>query len=297
MQHDATAPHQLDRSARPFRYYRNAVERHWDPADIDLSTDAERLLDVEEEVFDGLRAAVAKFGAGELAVTTDLAPLGVVLDDPESQLFVTTQLYEEAKHTDFFDRYWREVVHRVEDERGMAPTSPNDGRWFNEAYDELFARNEAAMARLLSEDTPETRAQAFCHYHLVVEGILAQTGYYGLQRAYGGETEGLPRLPGLVEGLDFIRRDEGRHVGFGMAQLKELLAAGVDPALLHETVGELLPLVDGITTDRLDEERPGPSADDLRTYAAGKHTQRMKQITVPTEPIPDVDALTSLESD
>ncbi len=186
MQHDATTSHQLDRSARPFRYYRDAVERHWDPADTDLSRDVEALVDADEGVLDGLRAAVAKFGAGELAVTTELAPLAVVRSDPESQLFVTTLLYEEAKHTDFFDRYWREVIRRVEDECGFERTSPDDGRWYNAAYDEPFDRTEAAMARLLTEDTPETRARAFCHYHLVVEGILAQTGYFGLQRAYGG---------------------------------------------------------------------------------------------------------------
>ncbi len=82
-----------------------------------------------------------------------------------------------------------------------------------------------------------------------------------------------------------------------MTQLKDLVAAGVEPELLYETVGELLPLVDDITTDGLDDDGPGPSADHLRGYAAGKHTQRMKQITVATEPIPDVDALTSLEGD
>ena len=301
MRRDPERTLQLDRAARPFRYYRNAVERHWDPADVDLSEDFDGLVAMareDEQYFDQFRAAVAKFGAGEQAVTEDLAPLAVVLDDPESEMFVTTQLYEEAKHTDFFDRYWREVVHAVEDELGLDRTAPTANRWFNDEYDELFDRNDAAMQRLLTDDTPENRAKAFCHYHLTVEGILAQTGYYGLQRAYGPENEALPHLPGLVEGLDYIRRDEGRHVGFGMAMLKELVAEGVDPQLLHETVGELLPLVDSITTDGAEEEEgPGASPDELRSYASGKHTQRMKQITVASETIPNVDQLTSLEGD
>lgn len=289
----------LDRDSRPFRYYRDAVERHWDPADIDLAGDVGGLVELDAEQFDGLRAGLAKFGAGEAAVAEDLAPLGVVLDAPEEGAFVTTQLYEEAKHADFFDRYWTEVVHEAERERGLAPSDPAADRWYNDAYDELFARNERAMARLLAEDTPETRAVALCHYHLTVEGILAQTAYYGLQTSYGPETPELPDLDGLVTGLDRIRRDEGRHVGFGILQLKELVADGVDPRLLHDTVEGLLPLVDGITTDSMAEDAdvPGPGPDDLRAYAAGKHTQRMNQITSADGAVPDVETLTRLESD
>ncbi|MWG35990.1 ribonucleotide-diphosphate reductase subunit beta [Halomarina oriensis] len=300
MYRDTSKRLQFDRGQRAFRYYRNAVERHWDPSAVDLSADVDGLVamvETDPEYFDQFRAAVAKFGAGEQAVTEDLAPLAVVLEESEAQMFVTTQLYEEAKHADFFDRYWREVVHAVEDDRGIERSSPMEPRWFNDGYDELFERNDAAMDRLLTEDTPENRAKAFCHYHLTVEGILAQTGYYGLQRAYGPDNEELPTLPGLVEGLDYIRRDEGRHVGFGMTMLKDLVAGGVDPQLLHDTVGELLPLVDSITTDGLEADGPAASPDELRTYAAGKHTQRMKQITVASEAIPDVDQLTSLESD
>lgn len=292
----------LERDSRSFRYYRNAVERHWNPGDIDLSADVDGLLELEPEQFDGFRAGIAKFGAGEEAVTEDLAPLAVVLDEPEDQMFITTQLYEEAKHADFFDRYWREVVHEAEQERGLERSSPRDSEWFDDDYVELFDRMESAMDRLLVEDTPETRAVALSHYHLTIEGILAQTAYYGLQTTYSDRTPESPNLVGLCRGLDLIRRDEGRHVGFGMLKLKELLREeAVDPQLLHETVGELLPLVDGITTasysDDDDVEIHGPGPEELTGYASGKHTQRMKQITSATETVPDVETLTQLESD
>ncbi|WP_435195180.1 ribonucleotide-diphosphate reductase subunit beta [Natronomonas sp. EA1] len=289
----------LSRDARSFRYYRNAVERHWDPQDVDLTSDAARLDVLTTAEFDALRAALAKFGAGEESVTTDLAPLAVVLDDVEDQLFLTTQLYEEAKHTDFFDRYWREVVHEAERARGLEESSPHEDRWYDDDYVELFDRMETAMHRLLAEDTPETRAVAYAHYHLTIEGILAQTAYYGLQTTYGPDVEGAPHLPGLCAGLDLIRRDEGRHVGFGMLKLKELVAEGVDPQLLHDTVNELVPLVNGITTAGFDEgvEPAGPGPNDLVAYAAGKHTTRMKQITTASEAVPDVNELTKLESD
>ncbi len=291
---------QLETGTRSHNYYRNAVEKHWDPHEIDLEADREGAAELPEPAFEGLKQSLALFGAGEESVTEDLSPLAVVLEDIEDQMFITTQLYEESKHTDFFDRYWREVVHAEEERRGQELSSPTDEKWFNEPYDELFERNERAMARLLEEDTPENRAKAHCHYHLTIEGILAQTGYYGLTLAYGENEPDLPDLPGLVEGLKLVRSDEGRHVGFGMAKLKELVASGaVDADLLRETVDELVPLVqESLTSDESasSEAGPGASPSELADYAYTKHEQRMRQITSASEQIPDVEELTELEA-
>ena len=46
---DSTRHLQLDTDSRSNRYFRNAVERHWDPFDIDLSRDVENLLAFTEE--------------------------------------------------------------------------------------------------------------------------------------------------------------------------------------------------------------------------------------------------------
>lgn len=291
---------QLNTTIRPHNYYRNAVEKHWDPHEIDLEADRKGASELSEPAFEGLKRSLALFGAGEESVTEDLAPLAVVLEDIEDQMFLTTQLYEESKHVDFFDRYWREVVLAEEKRRGQELSSPTDERWFNDPYDELFERNERAMARLLDDDTPENRARAHCHYHLTIEGILAQTGYYGLTLAYGENEPELPDLPGLVEGLKLVRSDEGRHVGFGMAKLKLLVSSGsVDPELLRETVDELVPLVQESLTGNggaSTESGPGPTPSDLADYAYTKHEQRMRQITTASEKIPDVEELTELEA-
>jgi ribonucleoside-diphosphate reductase beta chain len=296
---------QLDRESRGTRYYRNAVERHWDPAEIDLGADRETLIEylngVDEpgRYLDAMRMGVARFGAGEQAVTEDLAPLAAALDDLDDQMFITTQIYEEAKHTDHFDRYWREVIHPVEEAIGLERSSPTDGRWFNDAYDELFERNERAMHRLLDDPTPEAFAEAYCHYHLVIEGILAQTGYYGMQQSYSEHDHPeLPHLPGLYRGFTKIRQDEGRHVGFGMAKLQALVSeAGVDPHLLDETVNELLPLVNDIAANPDDQyvEDVGPEPATLQQFATEKHVDRMEQIKDAAEDIPDLDSLTELE--
>ena len=305
MQLDSTRELQLDRGSRGMRYYRNAVERHWDPGEIELEEDRERLVDFlrsspeSEVVFDTLRTNVARFGAGEQAVTEDLAPLATALDDIDDQMFVTTQLYEEGKHTDFFDRYWAEVIHGAEKELGYERSSPTDPRWYNDEYDELFERNDRAMHALLDDQSPEALARAYCHYHLTIEGILAQTGYYGMQQSFSEDLHPeLPGLPGLYEGFNSIRGDEGRHVGFGMAKLKELITDhDVDPQLLSDTVTELMPLVNGITANE-DEQYSadlGPTIEELRTFATEKHLERMEQITDASEEIPDVETLTELD--
>ncbi|WP_439028649.1 ribonucleoside-diphosphate reductase [Haloarchaeobius sp. DT45] len=286
----------IDPDSRSYRYYRNAVERHWDPGAIDLDTDRERIQRLDDETFTQLRGTLALFGAGEEAVTEDLSPLGVVLDDVNDQLFVTTQLYEEAKHADFFHRYWAEVVHPEEDRRGQERSDPRDPRWYNDAYLELFERNERAMHRLLAEDTPQTRAEAYSHYHLTIEGILAQTGYYGVQNTFDGTTEGVPELPGLVVGFSKIRSDEGRHVGFGMAKLKELVASGeVDPQYLSDLTTELAMLTQQVVSGAASEDGPGVDPSGLAGYAAEKHAERMSQITDASADIPDVSELVRVD--
>ncbi|MWG36354.1 ribonucleoside-diphosphate reductase [Halomarina oriensis] len=301
---DATRTHRLDPDSFAGGYFRNAVYRHWDPyEDISqslLEQDRERLIarDQTEAEFDGLRRTLALFGAGEEAVTQDLAPMAYVLDDVDEQMFLTTQLYEEAKHTAFFDRYWREVVDPVAEACGFEVTAPTDERYFDEEYVELFDRTEAAMERLLTDERPEALARAFCHYHLVVESVLAQTGYYGIQSAWSPSgpdvaVEGEPvHLEGLIEGITRVRSDEGRHVGFGMRAVQRLIAEeGVDPDVVQETLQDLLPLVTGTV------QNPDSDVDsaDLVAYASEKLARRVEIITDSEAELPPVEELVHVE--
>ena len=296
---------QVDVSQQSYRYYRNAVERHWDPYDIDFSEDADRIIEMVDEwgvaSLERLRGSLRAFGAGEEAVTEDLVPLAHSMNRIEDEMFLTTQMYEEAKHTDLFDRYWSEVIHDVEGRLGLERSSITDFEDYNEDYFELFERNERAQNRLLEENTPLNRAKALAHYHLVIEGIAAQTGYFALHSLYGSDqVPEMPVLPGFAEGFSKIRRDEGRHVGFGMWKLKQMVSSGeVDPQELHSVVNDLVPLVKSITApEEIDpsfEELPSLDPEVIREYATSKHMTRMQQIVNASEEIPDVDELTRIE--
>jgi len=289
-------------------YFRHAVYNHWDPyEDISqelIEQDRERAMtmDGDEEEFFDVAQYLALFGAGEEAVTEDLAPLMIALGDINDQMFVSSQIYEEAKHTQFFDRYWREVIYPVAEERGWEKIAPTDQRFFPDGYIELFDRTEEAMQTLLTDDTPENRVRAYCHYHLVVESILAQTGYYGLTTALGPDDDdpltppgrNTPHLEGLVKGINYIRSDEGRHVGFGMQKVQAHLAEDrVDEGIVRDTLQELMPLV-AETVSATDEViNPMPLVD----YASEKLTRRIEIITDHQATIPDVEELVKLDDE
>jgi ribonucleoside-diphosphate reductase beta chain len=301
---DTSRSMRLDPDSFAGGYFRNAVYRHWDPyEDIPdglLAQDRERFVadDPTETEFENFRRLVAMFGAGEEAVTEDLAPLLLVTDDVDEQMFLTSQLYEEAKHTAFFDRYWREVINPVAEALGHEVTAPTDQRYFNDDYVALFDATEAAMERLLEDDSPDARARAFCHYHLVIESVLAQTGYYSIQSIYSPRGEDgiavreMPHLEGLVEGVTRIRSDEGRHVGFGMAKVRELVQSGaVDGSVVQETLSALMGHVAGVVTAANGSADPAP----LVEYAHEKLTRRIEIITEADAVVPDVEELVRLD--
>ena len=60
----------------------------------------------EEEKGDVLWGLSSLF-LGEERVTTELLPFAIAVPDDDARLFLTTQISDEAKHTVFFDRFYR----------------------------------------------------------------------------------------------------------------------------------------------------------------------------------------------
>jgi ribonucleoside-diphosphate reductase beta chain len=298
---DASRDMRLDPDSFAQGYFKNAVYRHWDPYEIEgLEEDREGLLDYEPtaEEFEELRTAIARFGAGEEAVTEDLMPLALVLEDINDQMFLSSQIYEEGKHTQFFDRYWRNVINPVAEELGHEVTNPTDQRYFNDDYIALFDKTEDAMETLLEDDTVENRVTAYCHYHLTVESVLAQTGYYGFQSVFsdtGSDEVALtdfPNADGIVNGIMKIRSDEGRHVGFGMNKVRNYVQSGeVDEQVVQDTLQDLMPHVAGTVSDFGEAINPTP----LVMYARDKLTRRIDIITDAEAEVPPVHELVDMD--
>ena len=234
----ATTTTGLQRHTLPMRLFEKAKRLGiWNPSDIDFAQDRQdwqRLSVLEQDVL--LRLTVL-FQAGEEAVTLDLLPLIMVIAQEgrlEEELFLTTFLFEEAKHTDFFRRFLDEV----------AQVSGDLSHYHGAAYRALFYETlPTAMLALRQDASPAAQLQAAVTYNFIVEGVLAETGYHAYVTAL--ERNGL--MPGQCHGVRLLKQDESRHIAYGLYLMARLLTA--EPALwsvAEATMNALLPLALGV---------------------------------------------------
>ena len=211
----STATRRLDADAYPMKLFRKAKKLGtWDPALFDLSQDKADWHRLDERQRDLVLRLTAQFVAGEESVTYDLLPLLQVMAAQgriEDEMFLTSYLWEEAKHVEAFGRFIAEVT---------GAEGALDG-FFSEAYQMLFYEAlPTAMDRLRTDHSPEALADAVVTYQMIVEGVLAETGYH----AYYTIMERAGIMPGLRQMVERIQRDEARHVGYGVYLLARLVA-------------------------------------------------------------------------
>lgn len=234
--HNYSEPMVLSPDSFPMRLYAKAKRLGvWNPADIDFSQDRLDWEAMEGERRKAILRLTARFLGGEEAVTLDLLPLVLVIARQgrlEEEIFLTTFLFEEAKHTDFFSRWLREVAD--------APRLPRAPEPSVQLFDVELPQ---AMNALLEDDSPAALARASVTYNMVIEGVLAETGYQNYHQSLA--VNGL--MPGLCAGLVNIKRDESRHIAYGVYLLSRLVAE--DPAVwdvIEERMNELRPLIRAI---------------------------------------------------
>lgn len=183
----------------PMRLYHKAKKLGvWDPRDIDLTQDREDWQRLPEEKKTRLRTQIMGFQAGEEAVTIDLLPLVMTMAREgrlEEEMFLTTFLWEEAKHTEFFRRLLDEVLQ----EQGDLHYSRGTENERDFLADEL----PVVMNCLLADPSPENQVRASVLYNMIIEGVAAETGYYGFSRVL--DEAGM--MPGLRQGIGLIKRD------------------------------------------------------------------------------------------
>ena len=116
MKHEsfATVERGLNRDSVPMRLFEKAKRLGvWNPSEIDFSQDALDWEQLDERERRYMMRITAQFQAGEEAVTLDLLPLINAIAREgriEEEMFLTTFLWEEAKHVDMFNRFFDAVV-------------------------------------------------------------------------------------------------------------------------------------------------------------------------------------------
>src|SRR5260370_22292201 len=90
--------------------YRRWEAQQWAVSDIDFTLARQDWIDFSEG--DGMARLWSHrlFCNGEERVTATLAPFVWAAPTPEIEIFLSTQMVDEARHTAFFQRWWHEVV-------------------------------------------------------------------------------------------------------------------------------------------------------------------------------------------
>ena len=241
---------------RRYRYYRNAVERHRDPGEFDLSADRGRITALPERGLTDFRRTPALFSAGEQAVTEALAPPAVVLEDPNDRAFVASQVYEEEA---------RGLLRQVP-ARGDPPRRGRTRRRADRPVGPPVVRRRlrgAVRPRRARDGTLTDRGQVGDPRRRVLPLPPHRRGDTGADRLLRRADE-LRRRRGGTADPSRTRRGPLEHPqrrgatrGSGMAKPKALVGDGsVDPEFLRETVGELVPLTQSIVGASADDSRP-----------------------------------------
>jgi ribonucleoside-diphosphate reductase beta chain len=263
--------------------------QQWLSQDIDFSRDQRDWANLNDEEREWATWLMSSFYVGEERVTTEFSGLVMAYEDEQEEAFLTTQQVDEARHMQFFDRFYREVV--GVDSPEIAERLGRVRGYLNDAFVKLFDESLVEAGRRLIADPSDipTKVEFVTAYHMVIEGTLALTGQYFITDYW----EKNDLLPGFVDGFKKVARDEHRHVAYGTWFLKE--KCGSDEALadrMRATLQELLPVASLVLVPPGRDPNEewgmlGYTSTEINEFAFSALTRRLKAIGVPlaSEPV------------
>jgi len=231
--------------APPIKLYERWERQHWSVLDYDLEADVAAWRSLPPLLRRELHAGIVQYFLGEAAVAEMLTPLVAAAPTTNDQLYLATQLADEARHTVFFQRYLQAVDgddRPIEAYLGGLQEGRGDGHF------DLFDRRLRAAterARLNPEDRSAWYS-AITLYHLLLEAVLAING----ERVLLDIASGLGTVPVLVDGLRKVARDESRHISFGVGALRRGADAGHLETIVDVVIDSLPSLLDVLVAPR-----------------------------------------------
>lgn len=211
----------------PFQLYQKAKKfGTWNPQEIDFTQDKEDWKTLSTKHRDWIVKLLAQFQGGEEAVTHDLLPLlkvAALEGRIEEELFLTTFLYDEAKHTELF----RKVLDELGEKGDLTHLHSKTYRKF------FYEILPDTMEQLWNQPSPEALADAATVYNMFSEGVLAEIGY----KVFSDGLSKLGKMPGLLKGIEYLKRDESRHIAYGTYLLQRLISE--HPQLFDRVIRKL----------------------------------------------------------
>src|SRR5215467_2950154 len=233
-------------------YYR-WEKQQWRAQDIDFSPDREQWEHMSPEAREDRMYGLSAFFRGEACVTDTLAPYITAMPDEEMRIFLTTQLVDEARHTVFFARFFKEALSldkgNLEDTLAVVRQNMNAGLRYI-LIDSLLEVSE----RIRQEPQELTHlVVGVTLYHVIIEGMMALAGQRNILDVY----RQMDLFPAFRGGFTAVARDESRHVVFGVKFLRDMIQRnGAYARVVANTVNKYAPTaVDAISPTNDDVPR------------------------------------------
>jgi ribonucleoside-diphosphate reductase beta chain len=213
--------------------------QNWRAHELDFSVDKQHWLATPTVGQLDTKWSMSSFYIGEERVAADLAPFVTAAPSGEIEIFLATQLVDEARHAAFFDRFMAEVM-ALEGEDIRARLAEMEELMLP-AWRTVFDDHLRAVARRLQErpDDLDLFVEGIVTYHVVIEGVLAMTGQHTILKYLSDHDI----YPGFRKGFSLVEQDEHRHIAFGVRFLAD--ACEREPryrGLIREKLEELVPV-------------------------------------------------------
>jgi ribonucleoside-diphosphate reductase beta chain len=295
-----------------YRKYEKATRKFWDPKDFDYEEDAGDWQRMTSEQRDGILTITVRIEAGEQAVTDELLPMLAAAHELgrfDWVMFISTFMLDEARHSEFFNIWHREVcgVRTPAEKAAHWPlrqhTVDPSGRFQvgEPVYEGIPRYGDALLAAVQTRD-PRTIEQGFVRfatiYNTWVEGVLTMPTYEIVMDTTGAWGV----LPTLRAGFKGILADEGRHITFGTEACRILIAEHPEyEQLVHEIIDEYR----GNAVGMLEYQRnvPGLDLDKYQRQKVRHYRNRCREMRIaPDESLveqildPSIDFVTGVQA-
>jgi len=132
--------------------------QNWKATELDFSVDREQWVVTPREAQESTIWSLGSFYVGEERVTADLAPFLLAAPSGEVELFLATQLVDEARHAAFFDRFGAEVMCLTADDfRGRMRCRSSRRRLERAGYGERKRRPACRRYGALGSESADAR--------------------------------------------------------------------------------------------------------------------------------------------
>src|SRR5437763_2130495 len=161
----------------PYRelYYR-WERQQWRAQEIDFTPDRLQWENMSLQQRQDRMYGLSSFFRGEACVTDTLGPYVTAMPDEEMRIFLTTQLVDEARHTVFFARFFREVLGVNKDT--LEETMDVTLEYMNPNLKYILINALSAVAECIRQEPKDLAhlVEGITLYHVIVEGAMALAG-------------------------------------------------------------------------------------------------------------------------